>query len=210
MSRDYFTRAEFDAAFPAHGYTGAQVDAAQAEVIEALEKWAHSAWPNVTGTDGDGTAANKRTATDTFDGGEDTFTLSHVPVDSITSVTVDETALTTDAYYLYAEEAQVVGATELGLYPRGVVVVYRYGYGLTPWSIKRTAMQATKALLEEQKGAKAGSKIPPRTSQYSTEGTTFVFGDNDKPVMPWPWDENASRDVRAYWESEKPIMVGAI
>lgn len=211
--RDYFTRAEFrsfagDPGGASPVYSDAEIDDAQAEVIDHLEQWAMSAWPNVTGADGDGTAATRRSTSEVFDP-DKVFLLGRLPAGEVTEITVDGEVVADDTYFAYLDEGYVSVNNGLGSSPRDVVITYTYGFESTPFSIKRAAMQATKSLLDQSRSQ--GKKIPSNVQQYQTEGTTFVFDENrDDFLRPWPWDPDASQLVRSYWSSERPMTVGAV
>lgn len=207
MSTDYFTRAEYRAFAGDTTSTDAQIDAAQTEVIDALEEWAGSAWPHVTGVAGDGTAAGARSTTEFFDGPTDLLVTSKLPVIAITSIENAGVVVAAESYYLYLEDGRIRFPSEIGLAPRVLEVAYTYGHTTTPWTIKRPAMQATKALLRQQSGR---SKIPQRASQLQSEGTTILLNTEDDDKRPWPWEEDASRDVRSYWGPSRPIIAGAV
>ena len=210
--KDYFTRAEFrnfvgDTADP-QKYSDSAIDEAQKEVIDELERWADSAWPNVTGIDGDGTAAAPRSAVETFDPDE-SFIVSRVPIIEITEITDDAVVVDATRYDVYLEEGVIAAPNGLGSKVRGVVISYTYGFDSTPFAVKHAAMQATKAMLDQAKGK--GSRIPPNTSQMQTETTTLVFKDvTDDNLRPWPWAPSASQAVRSYWSDQRPMTAGAI
>lgn len=210
MFTDYFSRAEFrafvgDTVTPPR-YTDALIDARQAEVIEALELWASSAWPTIdpAATTTDGKSTTPRSTTETFDGGDDLIVLTKLPVIDISTLTVAGVAVS--SFTLYKQE----GAVRFNSAPQGrqsVAMSYRYGYTVTPPTIKRAAMQATKALIDESDFGQRKKKIPRNTERYSTETASFILATSDKPAQPWPWDPNASADVSPF--VERLLKVGA-
>lgn len=212
MRRDYFTRAEFlEFAGDPEGakYGDDAIDRAQDEVIEALESWAHSSWPNVPEVgpeDGDGTAAAPRSTTETFDGDVAEVTLENVPVIEATTITIGDTELDVTEFDVYGSESIVGFGSNVGSGRRAIVVEYTFGHTSTPWAIKRPVMQATKSLLDGQPGK---SKIPARTSRYQTGSTTIERDTTSTDVKPWPWDDDASKAVRSYWGPFRPVNVGA-
>lgn len=217
MAIDYFTRAEFreyanDPAGASERYSNADIDRAQAEVIERLEAWAHTAWPNVTGANGDGTAAARRATSETLDAYDAQLVLAAYPIVApLTAFTAGDppTTVPLTSYDVHPERGLIEFGSELEVrLPRHYVVTYSYGYTATPMSIKRPAMQATKTLLDRGEGR---SGIPPNVRTYTTETATFEFDEEpDQPYKPWPWDESASRDVRSFWLPNRAPTVGAI
>lgn len=85
--------------------------------------------------------------------------------------------------------------------PNKITITYDYGYTETPEEVKTPCVQAVETRLDSQEGR---GRIPRNVTQYTTERTTFVFGMGVKPVVPWPWDANASEDIRSYWEETRP------
>lgn len=216
MDTSYFTRAEFRAYAndPDDGsprYTDDDIDRAQIEVIERLERWARSAWPTVsTATPpvaGDGAAESARSVTETHDGGGAVILLDRVPVISpLTTFEIDGAAVDADAYTLGDDQGVITldSATKAGA---GIITVtYNYGAVVTPQAIKRPAMRAAQSLLDSEGGR---SRIPRNVREYRTEQTTFVMTD-DRPRAPWPWDLDASEDVRTWWDPERPRYVAFV
>lgn len=155
--------------------------------------------------DGDGTAQAPRSRTETFDGGARTVLLSRVPVLEVTAVELGGDAVDADAYDLYPDLGSLVFDPPLRHDPRSLEVTYDYGYLSTPATVKRAAMQAAISLLDS--GPTKGS-IPDDVEEYSTEGTRFVFGGREEDLPPWPWDRDATKAVRAYWNRHRPGKAG--
>jgi hypothetical protein len=278
LSTDYFTRAEFlTVAGDVQGekYTPEDIDRAQAEVIERIERWGGTSWATLadplagTGaitaglsvltqtvavfaaadvgkqitvpgagpdgtdlettiagftsttvvtlaalasttvsgatirmTDGDGESSNYRVATQTFDGGRDTYVLHRFPVASIISAAIEDTELGAEEYVASLDIGRIRFGSELRFGLGVFVVVYRYGHGEAPWSVKRPAILAAKSLLGGQDAH--SSSIPENVREYNTEGTVFSFGEEEgRPELePFPWDRGATKAIRSYW---KPI-----
>lgn len=162
---------------------------------------------------GDGTAASARSRTDYFDGGVDRWFLPVAPILSIASITFDSEAIAPESYVLYNREGTIafdvplperlIRGLKLGL------VTYSYGYTSTPRSVKRPAMAATRSLIRGD--GDAAQKIPPNVTQYTTENTTFVMrNDGETYDDLWPWDQDASRALAAYWERHRPRRFVAV
>lgn len=210
MATDYFTREALRAKYPTLTASDADIDAAQAEVIERLEAWARSAWPNVTGSAGNGTAATARSATEVHDGGRaDFLVLDRIPVLAVSALTSEGIAVAASSYSLYLEEGivQFEALSAVGFSRRGISITYTYGFTSTPQSVKRAVMQASKSLLSTGGDA----RIPANVRSYSTETTTFeIEAERSEQTQPWPWDENASEGIRSYWARERPLLAGAL
>lgn len=209
MATDYFTRAQLRAKYPALNVSDAQIDDAQAEVIDRLEAWAKSAWPNVTGTAGDGTAAVARSATEVHDGGAAMIVTDRVPIIAISALTSEGIPVVASSYALYPEEGALAftAISAVGYSRRAVSITYTYGRLLTPALVKRAVMQAAYSLLFTG----GTSRIPANVRSYTTESTTFeIESERGEKTQPWPWDENASESIRSWWERDRPMLVGSL
>jgi hypothetical protein len=216
MARDYFTRAEYRLWFPGTLHTDEQIDGAQAVVIDHIERWARSAWPNVTGVEGDGTAAAPRSRIETIETDKPDIFLERVPVIAVASVTVDGILAVVDDHYTTDLALGIVG---FHYGPDGftveAVTTYTYGHTSTPPAIKHAAMLATYSYIEANRpdGGGGAGAIPPNVESYTTEGTTFVMRDEDigdDAFRPFDWDMVASRMVRSFWAPDRPRVVGNI
>lgn len=219
MPSDYFSVEEWRAWAGANG--GASLDEGkvlsyQAEVIERLEDWAYSAWPNVnTALDpqdvddaavlaGGGVSVALRSITEQATYAQGVVELSHVPVAAI--VTPDPDMLS--GFYLSANSGLLYNAMP-GTGRGYVTVEYTFGYAACPLSIKRPCMMAVQSLA---RNAGEGN-IPPNVERYTTEGTTFdmavatIPGEEDEP---WPWDRTASLLVRTRWSRHRPGRFAAV
>lgn len=210
MYTDYCTRQEFlNLSNDPQGakYTPDDIDAAQREAVLALESWAYSAWPTVTGADGDGTALTARSTTEVFDGRSAVLVLTHLPIIAISTLTLDGNALVANSdYYAYPEGGYVRFGNKLNYTMRGVSVAYTYGFSTTPQVVKRPLMQAMKSLLDQRSGRSA-TPLPGLTS-YTTETATFTWPRrryNEQPPAPWAWDLGASDAIRTYWRPSRPV-----
>lgn len=212
---DYFTVDEFRrfAGERAGGkYSEDAIIEAQEEVISTLEAWARSAWPNVTGTAGDGTALAEREMTEELEytGAKKLFT-SMVPIIEVVSLnTISDVGITVVAVENYrVMERQ--GVIRLAAPPlRGTwgeyEITYTYGFTSCPREVKRPAMQATQALLRSD----TPGKVPDKVSQMTTEATTFLYGTAGTQLAgPWPWAPDASEALRSFWGRDRPRRAGA-
>lgn len=200
---DYFDTDAFRAwaAKGAVDFTDDEIEAAQEEVVERLEAWARTAW-------------QEREATETFDVGLRGYVLGNLPVVSVDGVTLDGEAVGVDAYVpdltagiLWYDTSAFRASSAFSAH-QAIAVSYTYGYDAVPRSVVRSCMAATATLLPHVAEQKKG-KIPDNTTEYVTEGATFVIqpGDGEEP---WPWDAVASRDIRNYWGPHRPLTVGRI
>ncbi len=214
MPADYFSVAEFRAY--AGDARGARLDestilAYQEEVIERLEEWAYSAWPNVNPdatpeeVAAGGVSVAPRSITEGAKYGQGTVELSRVPVIAITTPDPEMLGgytVAPNSGLLY-EAMTDTGAVGLA------TVSYTYGYTTCPRSIKRPCMMAVASMAV----AEGGPGIPANVERYSTEGTTFDFavatipGEVDEP---WPWDRTASLLVRTRWQRHRPGRFAAV
>jgi hypothetical protein len=211
---DYFTRAalrEFvgDTFEPPAEpkYSDDAIDAAQSEVIERLEKWAKTAWPNVDpeAETTDGVTTVPRSTVERHPAGRAAIFLYKLPVIEVTSLDVAGTDVASNLYAISPAQASVAFVAA----PLGVVnVAYTYGHTSTPATIRRAAMLATASLLSKP-GKKAASKLPGNVVRYSTEGATLDLAADNNPVKPWPWDITSSGLVYSFWNAERPLMVGS-
>ena len=156
--------------------------------------------------DTDGFAATYRTRTENFQGvWGPQLTLSSVPIVAVQGVAETYDALAVDPVDidLELETATVTWGLSAFDSPVDIVAItYSYGYGGCPWDIKRPCIQAARSLLgtTEKRG-----KLPPGLRQYSTEGSTFVFGEEQlSGKKPWPWDLDAANAIIAAWADERP------
>jgi hypothetical protein len=152
--------------------------------------------------DADGTAQDARSRTETFDGGKDLLLLGRVPVIALTTFTRDGVAVASTDYDLYPETGTIRFESPALSGRRVFVVTYTYGFQACPWSVKRPAILAAKTLLTKQEGR---SGIPAGVTAYTSEGTRFEL-DGEKRIGgegPWPWDQDASRSVSAYWNPRR-------
>lgn len=157
--------------------------------------------------EGDGTAAHYRLHTQAFQrvwGPQ--LTLERVPVVAPLGdvlATYDATVVDPVDIDLEADTATVTWGLAGYIVPVDIVTVaYRYGHGQADWDVKRPIIQASRSLLgtTEKRG-----KLPAGLRQYSTEGSTFVFGEEQlRGERPWPWDMDATNAIRAMWEEERP------
>jgi len=149
--------------------------------------------------DGDGTAASPRSSTEVFDGGTATLFFRYRPVIAVTSMLLDDDVLDPDDYYLYPDE----GYLRLGVDPsrfgyRRYTLSYTYGATTCPLAVKGPAMLATRSLLMQN----LPTQVPSNVSQLTTEATTMLFGQfGTRDKKPWPWDQEASDQIKAYWRT---------
>lgn len=229
---DYFSRAEFsawardDAVPPA--YPPEMISDAQAEVIERLEQWARTSWANVdleAVAPGDGFTNVNRTHTELASGGG-VLVLARIPVLEVASVTIEGATdpLAADSY----RPDLAAGIIRIGSAVAGVPisisdplwdwsfsvarfeVVYSFGFGSCPRSVKVPAMAATRSRIDvwQQQRAGTSGRIPPNTRRLSSSRTDLDFGPDagsDEPAQPWPWDEAASRELVAWWGPRRPV-----
>jgi hypothetical protein len=201
---DYFTVEEFRS-FVSPTKTAQwgedEITSAQAEVIDLLEEWAASAWPNVTGTTGDGTAELPRSAIETHDAGVQ-YLFLRVPIIDVVSIELDGTAVDPDSFDVIKLEGVIAFDSRLQELSQGLVVEYTYGHTVCPSAIKRPAMMATLGLLQQEKG---GGAIPSNVQTYTTDRTTVVLNAGpERDERPWSWHEAANRRVRGYWGPRRP------
>lgn len=201
MVADYFTEDDFrevvhDSTSP-YRYETADIDRAQEEVIDRLERYARTSW-----------TARARTQTERSTA--PLLLFDRVPVLAVTSVTLDGTAFTLSDLEMHFAigrirwgDWSIPGSPRLST-PGLVSIIYTYGFdyaaGAVPWSIRRPCIQASRTLLdgEEERG-----KIPRNTLRYSSERTDLTLGRRGAG-KPWPWDSGASDDIRTYWDSSRP------
>lgn len=152
-----------------------------------------------------GTAATPRSITHKQMWRVPLYTLSRKPVIELTSFTLADVDV--EDYTLLEDEATLRWMDWDGKPPefdgpRLLEVSYSFGFTSTPEPVKRPCIRATEALLltEEQRGG-----IPRNVDRYSTEATTFDFNRPNRRTLPWPWDEDSSEDVRAYWDRDRPM-----
>lgn len=149
--------------------------------------------------DGDGTAASPRQITEVFDGGAATLFFRRRPVIAVTSMMLDDDVLDPDDYYLYAD----AGYIRLGTEPtqhgyRRYTLTYTYGETECPDAVKGPCILATRSLLMQN----LPSQVPANVSQLTTEATTMLFGQfGARDKKPWPWDQEASDQIKAYWRT---------
>lgn len=208
---DYFTRETFrEFANDADGslYRGGDIDRAQQLVIETLEKWARTAWPNVpesTPTDGDGTAAAARSIIDTIINPlGTTLVLSKLPVLEVSSLTADGIDVAESSYTPYLEAGMICFRSKLS----AAVYVAEYSFGHTscPEIVKSACMRAARDLLDQEQGR---TGIPQNVAQTTVERTTFVFG-SEAIDRPWPWSKDASKQIEGYWGADRPRVLGGV
>jgi hypothetical protein len=91
-------------------------------------------------------------------------------------------------------------------------VTYSYGYTETPIQVKVPVIMATASRLTMLNPSATGKRkfIPPNTTSYTTQGTTFRLQPVDpaKAPVPWPWDQYASADIRSWWGPARPRALG--
>jgi hypothetical protein len=152
--------------------------------------------------DGDGTAQEPRSRTETLDGGTDLLLLKRYPVVALTTFTRDALDIDPVTYHFYPESGTVRFDNSTLEGRRTIVATYTYGFTSCPWSVKRPAILAAKSLLGKQEGR---SGIPAGVTAYTSEGTRFELGDAKRSGgAPWPWDQDASNSIAAYWNSRRP------
>jgi hypothetical protein len=214
---DYVTLDEFNAAAgTAYAVTDDEaliVKAVQSEVIDRLESWAHSAWPNIVAEDDVpegaimGYATEPREFSQRVYGSRSDVLLSRVPVIEIDTVTHEAVSLT--GYELDLPVGLILPPSPLPASLAPVIVTYRYGFTETPEAIKAPVIRALVSRVA-QRLSQSDSRIPANTRQLTTETATFVFDGERLDARPWPWDPDATNDVRAYWDSSRPRKIGAI
>lgn len=164
----------------------------QQEVVERLERWAKTSWRI---RDGSWTTVNRYPD----------ILLPHVPIiPGSVSVTLDGTALTDIAVDLLGGRV-TWGIWDVPPLLDNIVglwaVTYQYGFDDVPRSVSRPCMQATESLMRLQEDR---SKIPRNATKYSSERTDITTGRRGA-IQPWPWDARASDDLRAWWQSFRPV-----
>jgi len=242
--RDYFTRAEFRAFThddePEPRYDDSDIDDAQSEAIEALEAWARSSWATVTGVDGDGTAAEYRTAVERVTlTSRGRLILGRRPLHAVTQlqtvpIGADPSDVDPNTYDANLSSAILSFAPGLAWGAGGAwittdgdvrvpwptqlaefQVAYEYGFGTTPRSVKVPVMKAVRTRLDETlktAGSGGSSRIPANTRSLTSSRATLEFGDRTSPDddLPWPWDPAASAEIRGLWERSRPRQVFSI
>lgn len=210
MSADYFSVAEFrDFAGEKGGrdYVDTEIIRNQGAVIGMLEAWAHSAWPNVTGADGDGTAAEPRSVQEMLDGGHDSVVLDRLPVLSVELLTFNDNQLEVGTdYWLYVDSGIIRFAGELEQTRQTLQVLYRYGFESCPDEVKLPVMHATQSRMDPQQGRK---KLPRNATQISSRGTIATLTTGSDESLPWSWDEEASRMMQDYWGGSRKRVFSA-
>lgn len=167
---------------------------AQEEAIDRLESYSRSAW-------------RPKFVTDTFHTVRPVFSLKRYPIQQVLSLTVDGYPWAVDSDFIFDLESGVarqVGWAAGDPYwdsPVYVQISYVYGFTEVPWTIKRPMIEACQTLIEGWAGE---SKVPRNTSRYSTERSSFELRKDRGLIRPWPYDERASQDIRAYWENYRP------
>lgn len=128
--------------------------------------------------------------------------LRHTPILGLLSLAVSDNPVTS---YQLDEAAGTVrwGDWSTNRMPElngraGAKVEAEFTFGATecPIEIKRPAIEAAQKLAKTEQFR---SRIPRNVTSYRTEGTTFVMDAATREMAPWPWDDNASTDVRTYW-----------
>lgn len=175
MATEYFTLTEFRG-LPDMGsqqaYPDARIEAAEDYIVGTLEREVNTAFV-------------ERTRVETHDGGCYSILLDHAYVQSITSVTVDGTALTVSELQAPAGLLQRIVADTPQWFDNGhqnVVVTYVYGYSSTPpLDIKEAVMQGVRSYLLSKK---TSGGTDDRRTQLSTEGGTMslVIAGEDRPT----------------------------
>jgi hypothetical protein len=199
MVADYFDETDFrelahDKTSP-FKYETTDIDRAQEEVIQRLEKWARTSWKS-------------RTRVDARRENVPLLLTTRIPILTLDSVSIDGTDLDIGGLELNFESGRIRwGDWSLAGQPRldapGLIVItYTYGFDQddVDWAIRRPCIQAARSLLdgEEERG-----KIPRNTQRYSSERTDLTLGRRGAG-KPFPWDSGASDDIRAYWDPSRP------
>jgi hypothetical protein len=197
---EYFTETEFrdlaqDEDAP-QKYETEDIERAHDEVVDRLELWARSSWGPPR------TAKLKKVQMRAF------LDLSRVPIIDFTTFTVGGTAMVPAEYDVDNSGGQVMWGdwadgipSEMELGPYVVEVEWTYGFDLDvaeiPWGVKRPVIKAANSLLVPDKRK---AKIPANTRSFSTQRANFDLRFERAQTKPWPWDEGASSQVRAYWD----------
>lgn len=196
---DYFTDDQFrtiigDTHSP-YKYEESDVERAQKEVIDRLERWSKTSWQS-------------RERLDRSRSNVPLVTIKRVPIIDVASIVLNGVELDLSLVNI----DPVAGIARWGDWSPGrppkfaegfvpVLVTYTYGFNEdVPAAVMRPCVQAAASLLDGEEGR---SKIPRNTTKYSTERTDISMGRRGS-VDPWPWDPRATDDIRAYWNPFRP------
>lgn len=193
---DYFTDDDFrsisgDTSAP-YKYPPEDVERAQKEIIDRVERWAKTSW-------------KLRDRTETHRKNAGLLNTKRGPIVELISVTLNGDLVSEDIL----DVNEVTGTIRWGnwspgpapYFPAGytpVVVTYTYGFNedIVPQGIMRPMIQAVTTLLD---GEENRSSLPRNTTKYSTERTDISMGRRGS-VQPFPWDPRATDDIRGYWD----------
>lgn len=213
MVADYFSLATFrehegDNTSP-HRYSESDMLRGQAETIDCFERWGHTSFSTRT----DRIEVQRRNAP---------LVLTRcLPVVAVTEILIDGVAL--DLARDDLDIGLATGIIRWGTWDWGYTtprlidgwgrgfaqlqLTYDYGYGYAmadmPEGIVTPLCDAAASRLDGEEGR---GKIPRNTQRYSAERTDITMGRRGA-VRPFPWDQRASDDVRAYWDTFRPRSI---
>ena len=137
----------------------ALVDSIIPAVEAAAESYCNRKW-GVTGPQ-----------TETFDGGSGIYFPRYTPIDSITSITIDDTALTAADYFTYTDYIRLDSLAASGY--RNVTIVYSPNAPL-PADVKQALIQWTAEIF---KNAEDAGKVTRRASVAGSLEVDFLVQD---------------------------------
>jgi hypothetical protein len=198
---DYFTYDDFRAITGDTGspfkYEEPDIDRAQAEVIDRVERWSKSSWK-----------ARERVETQRVI--LPLMMTQRLPIVEVVSIHLERTD--TDLTLDDVDIDPLSGVIRWGdwsdrkpLFDGGYqrfTITYTFGFDEDPIpaGVMRPCIQAASTLLD---GEEKRSKIPRNTTKYSAERTDISLGRRGS-VPPFPWDPRATDDLRAYWDPNRP------